>query len=527
MTNLWPHQKYTIKKLQEIEKSDYNCNFGFLNNKVGSGKSYCILELIKNPCIKDFNLKLYKDIFIGKHLKLTKINYIKNFFFCPINIICVPHNLMHQWKSYIKNYYLTDQTVFICSQICLNKIINSLLFFYINELNFTNSINPLFDNFIYNNPIQLPKIIIVKDTFYNQLFNAIDMKIFLFFDRLFIDEYIHLNNINNYIPAKYIWLVSSSVTSSKNNFINFKQNINIINKISVKIPDHIIDSYINIPEPITIVENYRLTNLHKTFLNSNIGFLIELVNSGLSISQFKHKFNCNETSNIFNKIIDNLQSLVNDKIKNNCDREANFIKQNIDFFKSKIKESQCCICLNEVPIDIIVSACCKNIYCIDCIYNCIVHKITNCSMCRKSLESTFEQYNCFKKLSKIPNSQYDCFIKIFKSITIHEKIVICVNSIKSISGILEYIQFNYNLKVASLSGNEYVITNKIKLYYENKINIIILTADHSGYGFNLQNTNYLIIYDLISDENIKQIIGRCQRFGRKTQLTIFKMNRIL
>lgn len=535
--SLWPYQLYSVKKLLQLE-SNNNCfyksysyinskfNFGIFNNKVGSGKSYCLLELCKYKCLNNYNININKDIIVRKHLIVNTNSYINNFFYCPINIICSPHNIIHQWKIYVENYNLNNDTIFITNQQSLNKFVDLLFLFYNNELNFTKSINPIFNNFNFINPIKLPKIVIIKNTFYNDLFNVIDSNIFLYFERLIIDEFLHIYNILNYIPANFIWLVSSSNLSihDKSNPINLLVQYSspyLLNHVTVRINDEFIDKFLNLQIPIIKICKYKLGNIQNIIRDSKINYLIDLVNAGLSVENLKNYFKC--TNNVLDFIIKQLNDSKNKEGLSNY--QLQIIDEKIINFKNKIKDSTCCICFESNCDDIISSICCKNIICFTCIYSFLKNKLLNCPMCRDPFENTIKIYRNSLG-NNLPKSQYDVFISIINNINIKKNIIICVNNSKANIHIYNYLTDHLKLKCATLSGNEYVIKNKIDKYYKKEIDIIILTASYNGYGFNLQQTEYLIIFDYVSDSNINQVIGRCQRPGRTTQLQVFKLKNI-
>ena len=81
-----------------------------------------------------------------------------------------------------------------------------------------------------------------------------------------------------------------------------------------------------------------------------------------------------------------------------------------------------------------------------------------------------------------------------------------------------------NINIRQLKGNQYVINKIINEYKESEnLNILFLNAKHFGAGLNLENTTDIILYHKMDSELEKQVIGRAQRFGRKSQLKIWKM----
>ena len=71
-----------------------------------------------------------------------------------------------------------------------------------------------------------------------------------------------------------------------------------------------------------------------------------------------------------------------------------------------------------------------------------------------------------------------------------------------------------------LSGSTVHIQKTIQLFRENKIQVLLLNARFFGAGLNLQMTDEIIIYHRMNSDLEKQVIGRAQRLGRQTKLSI-------
>ena len=149
------HQQRILHEMIQKEQLTYRVgnklNMFVLSDKVGSGKSVDILALIcKYPTLDD-----------SKYLNMNHINYkipkmfrhFKGLILEPTvvlktNLIVIPHNIFHQWASYIKDY--TNLTVYLINN---RKKIQTLD--------------------IHNIEQGLYNIILVKSTMYNDLMNHI------------------------------------------------------------------------------------------------------------------------------------------------------------------------------------------------------------------------------------------------------------------------------------------------------------------------------------------------------------------
>ena len=83
-----------------------------------------------------------------------------------------------------------------------------------------------------------------------------------------------------------------------------------------------------------------------------------------------------------------------------------------------------------------------------------------------------------------------------------------------------YQKLRENHIVFKLSGSTGRVTNIIRDFSNNKIQVLLLNAKHYGSGLNLQMATDIILYHRMSDELENQIIGRGQRPGRTEPLHV-------
>lgn len=90
---------------KELTSTHYT-NIGVLSDKVGAGKSYCVMALINEA--KSLSLK---------QLPFRNVNYgsndikLKDFNKLDTNVLLVPHGLLGQWKKYLENSGLKFITI--------------------------------------------------------------------------------------------------------------------------------------------------------------------------------------------------------------------------------------------------------------------------------------------------------------------------------------------------------------------------------------------------------------------------------
>jgi SNF2 family DNA or RNA helicase len=75
--------------------------------------------------------------------------------------------------------------------------------------------------------------------------------------------------------------------------------------------------------------------------------------------------------------------------------------------------------------------------------------------------------------------------------------------------------------LSAVKGSISHITNLLGKFNNGEIPNLFLNAKYCGSGLNLEKTDVVIIMHKMSQDNIKQVIGRAQRIGRQGQLEVF------
>ena len=73
----------------------------------------------------------------------------------------------------------------------------------------------------------------------------------------------------------------------------------------------------------------------------------------------------------------------------------------------------------------------------------------------------------------------------------------------------------------AVKGSISHITNLLGKFNSGEIPCLFLNAKYCGSGLNLEKTDIVIIMHKMTQDNIKQVIGRAQRIGRQGQLEVF------
>jgi len=89
-----------------IISSTHYTNIGVLSDKVGAGKSYCIMALLNEAKNLSYKQLPFRDVVYGSNdIKLKDFNKLDT------NILLVPHGLVGQWKKYLEDSGLKFQTI--------------------------------------------------------------------------------------------------------------------------------------------------------------------------------------------------------------------------------------------------------------------------------------------------------------------------------------------------------------------------------------------------------------------------------
>ena len=220
------HQKAMLKKCIAIENIENN-NYGIMNDKPGTGKTYVIISLIYET--------------------------LKN---NSTNIIIVPQNIYSQWCTSIEKY---------SKKISYKKFIN-------------------YDNIIeiYNKPeILYENDIILTTSIYYHIISTTLNSLKININRIFFDEIDSISNIiTTNINAEFIWFISASFNKECLGYFKL-DNIDIDN-ITCKCSDEFIDANIYLELPVK--KYYLCKNIYIDNILENVISRKELC--GLNASDY-------------------------------------------------------------------------------------------------------------------------------------------------------------------------------------------------------------------------------------------------
>ena len=168
---------------------------------------------------------------------------------------------------------------------------------------------------------------------------------------------------------------------------------------------------------------------------------------------------------------------------------------------------------------------CNDIICDDCWEK----KPTICLTCNKiHHQDTWTDEKLHKNnkvIEFLEKSKYNKFILLDNVLEACGDKIIIYSEFRGLNNYLKNYSFNYKIKVEELNGGNIKEIDKILLAFKDDIEVKILLIDNAyfGVGLNIEYTTDIIFFHNVEEKIKIQLIGRAQRFGRKTKLNIWEI----
>lgn len=530
--------------------SNVKTNIGIIADKVGSGKSFVVLSIIlcnTRPLVS-YN---YTYTYGNNHLLFeTKPKiYEKEL---DVNMIVCSYGLIKQWEKYIQTF--SDKLNY--------TLINS---------------TASFEKYKLINETNKYSIILVSANFYKHITNYFSEKLYKL-SRVFFDE---VDTVciptAKQVNATFYWLVSASyknilypypkwhygylksymVSSGvqgnafiKNIFAQFSKCLNedertCLSKIILKNKDNFVDESFKLPEikkqtyicktPIEfhILDGITPVNILNSIHAGDVETAIQYLNQG-NVNKEEHIIGIvkQDTENKIKNAkikIESTKNMIfgNEEIKNNkimlLEQELLKLEEKLNLLCDRITESHLCNICYEPHKNKSITKCCKNSFCLECICFWLKNN-QNCPFCKNGLNvndlyvvnNNVIQYPSEQQLNKFEKLEF-LIKEILKAP--NRKILIFSNydvTFQNISTILDNNSLSYDyLKGIGINN----IINKYKTTNDN--NILLVNTKAYGSGLNLENTTDIIMFHKFDSQIEKQIIGRAQRPGRTSSLSLW------
>jgi hypothetical protein len=268
------------------------------------------------------------------------------------------------------------------------------------------------------------------------------------------------------------------------------------------------------------------------------GLLIELSNAEILLAEFQQANDNNITTNeetflIYTEMTATISKLkrsikeADNKVKEYEERLAKYTTQSkhIEERVSGLKDKTCPICVSAFT-NPVITPCCQNPFCLQCLTMCATQSNIECPMCRGNIQ--------LKDLTVVTNdiskneeedemdaplpTKLEMLEKLVKEnpegkILIFSEYKISLDMISSMLG-------KNSISYKRLKGSGGVIKNIIAKFKSGETRVLLLNAKHYGVGLNLQMCSHIVLFHRMEKDMEKQIIGRGQRDGRTTQLEV-------
>lgn len=188
------------------------------------------------------------------------------------------------------------------------------------------------------------------------------------------------------------------------------------------------------------------------------------------------------------------------------------------------QEGCCCACLKQIIFDPMDANCCGALHCPDCMQD----EKLGCGWCGKK-HPTFIHNNSLAQDAYLPdemilenNTKGENIMLILDTILARNqnaKILLFNESQETLSNMCEGIQDTY--KYRQLKGTPKTVAKILRDFASGALQILFLNSHTAGAGLNLEMATHVICTQRMADNGLEsQVIGRAQRFGRSTKLTV-------
>ena len=576
--NLKPHQSALLKRCIEFENGGIylkhipslatiatdddimNTKIGIIGDRVGSGKSFVILALIKSNQLSLKDEKLIKTCGMNNIIIMLNEKRKKS---VSTNLLVIPHNISTQWENYIFRADPDMKYLMVNKQKTMSKLLSD-------EDNVTS----------YD-------VVIVTSTFYNRFATYVEGRQ-LCFQRIIYDEVdsLHINAMKS-IDSKFHWLVTASYGNLlyprgfnkwdsriqryiwcaegiqhsgfiKSLLMDITGNMphSLMRVLVVKNSESFVESSLNLPD---MQKHYILCKTPKTIhilhgiveksiiqcLNANdIQGALAYINPthksteenivGMLIDKYERQVSNYDVKIEMTKQLqyDDVQEQQNEIQK--LEKKKDEVSQKMNMVKERIQNSNtCCICYDDIE-NKTITPCCQNAFCFKCL-NLWLGKNTVCPMCKHKLDSQDifvvdnqqQLINVVEEDEPIPDNKmhekYDKYKNmeiLLKNRTTESKYLMFSNHDNSFTSIIPILN-SLSIKYDQLKGNTNQINSVINKYKQGNVDCLMVNTRYYGSGLNLENTTDVIMFHKFDNEIEKQVIGRAHRMGRTQPLNVW------
>lgn len=533
---------------------------GIIGDRVGSGKSYVVLALIRSHDITH-----HQDVVIKSYGYNTVVFNMKQSKTCvPTNLLVIPHNLALQWETYITHFADNLSYTMISKRKTLDK-------FLTNE-----------------EKVEDKALIVVTSTFYNKFASYVDEK-GLRFQRVFYDEVDSLQIPGcKQIHAKFYWLITASFGNAlyprgfskwepalhryiwcANGISNSGFIKNLLLELSTYIPKNLMKVLVLKNREAFVEHSLRLPSIQKSIVRCRTPVSIRILhglverniieclnaNDMQGALQYINPSNKSTEDNIVSILIDKYQKqLCNLQIRldsteqfiyeSDQEKQAEVAKitkryqeveEKIKMIKERISSSNTCAICYDTMEKKTITPCCQNSFCFKCIHLWMTQQL-KCPMCKSDIHSDTlyvvapEEANASSSQTPVElpsmedvHDQHDKYTNleiVLRKRAPGSKILIFSNYDSSFTQIYDILR-KLRIQYEHLKGNASQINATLQRYKQGSVDVLMINTRFYGSGLNLENTTDVMMFHKFDTEIEKQVIGRAHRMGRTDPLRVW------
>lgn len=558
--SLKKHQLQTIHGMSMLENNEIKISsddmlvteIGILSNKVGSGKSLCVLGLIATKP------RLAIQSFVSYHFNDSAfvMNQREHMRIRLGNLIVVPNHLVSMWDDYLGKYTCFKYSVIrkqmfpldwsdvetfdvvLCAALHFNILIRSCPWTWSRVI---------FDE---SDSINIPAC--AKPSARFVWFVSSSLNNLLFCNGHFwkCDEHSKLTRVvtrgitqSGYIKSTFKRLESTTADR-------------ILPSIVVKMKNSYIDDHLRLPpvhqhvvkcrDPICLTVLNHAVSEHMTMLlnaDDTLGVLDYLgcpVDTKDNIISYICKTFHIQVKNLEMKIgyLQNIESVDTDNVSVKIEKtHAKIAELNLKL--SKIHEKiddlircdaidahqmtdHCPICMEST--DLCMFTCCLNVFCKGCVDKMNRNNVRVCPLCRGEFEYNQLVLQTPSNPTINNTNKYEETLKLIK-----EKLTVQTNQVlvfmwnENTLNKLKHVLQSHHIPFRTIAGNTHTIRRIVQWFDEGKIRVLLVNATIHGCGLNLVRATDIILFQKMHVELQNQLMGRAYRIGRTNELNVYRM----
>lgn len=563
--SLKPHQRRALHRCREMEELELHApndgpgvfmrtTIGVYADMVGSGKSHVMLALITgDKGVTRLNQTNRLQTFAEGRIQLSEVDYLR-----PIktSLIVIPHTLATQWESYAQPLAHGGMKVLVVSRM---RGVDRLAACDVAEYDVVIVTSSFYDNiaqlFTYRgvklrrviideaDTIAISSLILVKSCFtwfvtasYGNLIFPMGNVRYEMLLRQNVSTargvthqgfirtmFMGLHNTMSRAHMKRIFVRNSDefVERSMNNRIVSHMMVPSLTPHSIRVLTGVVDRIVleclNAGDIASAIEQIAPENRHT---GQNVVALMAASYVDRVEGLERRIEGATRAGHV--EEVNSLSALVVD------------LRHKIACMRTRLLDDDiCCICLETTGINAVVP-CCATKMCLECVARWVLQR-SSCVLCRRPL--TFSDLHMIEPTEPVQSSRDRVVpdrdvcgvhnnkmqnLEVIMRLHTGSKSLIYSSHGKSFEEIcvcLSRLGKTYDY----IRGGHKQISNTIEAYKDDRIDVLLINANHYGSGLNLENTTDILMFHALNTEIEKQVVGRAQRMGRTTGLRVWHL----